>query len=99
MDVSELIVDAERLTEVCERFGVARLEVFGPLSRGEESDASDVDLLYVLETGIRLGWRIEELSEELSEVLGRHVDLVSRRALHDRLRDHVLSEAQALYAA
>jgi predicted nucleotidyltransferase len=99
MDVSELVVDHERLAEVCERFGVERLEVFGSLSRGEGSDESDVDLLYVLKPGFRLGWRIEELSDELSVVLGRPVDLVSRRALHNRLRDHVLSEAQVLYAA
>jgi uncharacterized protein len=99
MDVSELVVDYERLAEVCQRFGVERLEVFGSLSRGEGSDESDVDLLYVLKPGRRLGWRIEELSEELSVVLGRPVDLVSRRAVHNRLREQVLAEATVLYAA
>lgn len=49
--------------------------------------------------GARLGWEIEDLADELTQVLGRRVDLVSRTALHDRLRDTVLAEAQLLYAA
>lgn len=97
--VNELAVDRELLYQVCERFGVARLEVFDSFGRGEGTDESDLDLLYVLKPGVRLGWRIEDLSEELTAVFGRPVDLVSRRALHHRLRDQVLAEAQLLYAA
>ena len=55
--------------------------------------------LYELEPGRRLGWNIEKLSEDLASVLGRRVDLVSRAALHQRLRDDVLAEALLLYAA
>jgi len=44
-------------------------------------------------------WEIEDLAEELSEVFGRRVDLVSRSALHARLRETVLAEAKPLYAA
>ena len=49
--------------------------------------------------GGRLGWEIENLADELSAVLGRPVDLVSRRALHERLRETVLADARLLYAA
>jgi len=94
-----LDVDDEQLREVCSRFGVARLEVFGSTGRGESQPDSDVDLLYVLKPGARLGWRIEDLADELSAILGRPVDLVSRSALHERLRDKVLGEARLLYAA
>src|SRR3546814_12993615 len=91
-------VDLERIRSICQRYGVARLEVFGSVSRGDDRQGSDVDLLYELAHGARLGWEIEALPEELSVVLGRPVDLVSRRFLHDRLRDDVLAEAQLLYA-
>lgn len=91
--------DAERLGEICRRYGVARLEVFGSVSREEAAPDSDIDVLYDLAPGARLGWEIETLADELSEVLGRPVDLVSRRALHERLRDAVLAEARVLYAA
>ena len=97
--VDGLDIDVERLREVCERYGIARLDVFGSVSRGRARAESDIDLLYPLAPGARLGWEIEALQDELSDILGRSVDLVSRRALHERLRDRVLAEAQPLYAA
>lgn len=92
-------VDVERLREVCERYGLARLEVFGSLARGSDAADSDIDLLYTLAPGARLGWAIEDLTQELSTVLHRPVDLVSRRGLNPRIRDSVLQEVQPLYAA
>lgn len=92
-------LDAQRLRSVCERYGVARLEVFGSFIRGTADADSDIDLLYTLAPEVRLGWEIEDLSEELSSILGRVVDLVSTRALNPRIRASVLQEAQQLYAA
>ena len=92
-------VDDARLAAVCARYGVARLMVFGSVARGTAQPSSDVDVLYELQPGRRLGWEIEDLSDELSELFGRPVDLVSRAALHERLRAAVLAEAQPLYAA
>jgi predicted nucleotidyltransferase len=94
-----LDVDIQRIGAICARYGVARLEVFGSVSRGDARADSDVDLLYDLAPGARLGWEIEDLTDELAAVIGRPVDLVSRAALHERLRDKVLAETQLLYAA
>ncbi|MEX1264310.1 MAG: nucleotidyltransferase family protein [Actinomycetota bacterium] len=99
MTTTGLDINLERLGEICQRFGVARLEVFGSASRGEERPDSDVDVLYELAPGARLGWNIEDLTDELSDLFGRPVDLVSRKALHERLREAVLAEALVLYAA
>ncbi len=99
MTVPGLNVDADRIAEICRRYGVARLDVFGSVSRGEPAPGSDIDVLYELVPGARLGWDIESLTDELSAVLGRPVDLVSRNALHERLRAAVLAEARELYAA
>lgn len=99
MAIVGLDVDLDRIRRICERYGVARLELFGSVGRGEHRPDSDVDLLYDLVPGGRLGWEIEDLADELSAVLGRPVDLVSRRFLHHRIRDEVLAEAQLLYAA
>lgn len=94
-----LTVDPARLAEVCERYGVEELAVFGSVARGEASADSDVDLLYVLAPGARLGFALNRLEDELADVFGRPVDLVSRKALHPLLRDDVLNEARALYGA
>ena len=92
-------VDRERLREVCERYGVASLGVFGSVARGENSLDSDIDLLYVLKPGTRLGFRLFDLEDELTEVFGRPVDLVARSSVNKYLRDRVLSDARPLYAA
>ena len=97
MDLTE--VDIERLREVCVRYGVASLEVFGSVARGEDGPDSDVDLLYVLKPGVRLGFDLFGLEDDLAEVFGRKVDLVSRRAINKYLREQVLADARELYAA
>jgi hypothetical protein len=99
MAVPGLDVDVDRIAEICLRYGAARLDVFGSVSCGEAAPDSDVDVLYELAPGARLGWDIEALADELAAVLGRPVDLVSRNALHERLRASVLAEARVLYAA
>lgn len=97
--VAGLHVDGSRLAELCRRYGVAELSVFGSVARGEANDASDVDLLYVLEPGASLGFAINELEDELAKLFDRPIDLVAKRALHRLIRDEVLTEARPLYAA
>jgi len=91
-------VDLDRLREVCERYGVARLDVFGSITRGDARPGSDVDLLYSLAPDTRLGWGIEHLARELSAVLGRPVDLVFRRT-ECTPQGPGAGRAQTLYAA
>jgi uncharacterized protein len=95
----DLNIDPVRLAEICDRYGIGALWIFGSFARGTAGPNSDVDLLYVLRPGRRLGWDIEQLSDELAELFGRPVDLVSRKALHELLRPSVLADAQEFYAA
>lgn len=95
-----LQIDEERLGEICRRYHVAELAVFGSALRDGFAPASDVDVLYVFEPGARIGWReIYELERELSELLGRPVDLVPKRWLNPTIARQVLEAAQPLYAA
>jgi predicted nucleotidyltransferase len=75
-------VESELLEQICREYGVAELSIFGSVVRGAAMGARDIDLLYILEPEVRLGWAIEDLSEELASAFGRPVDLVSKRALN-----------------
>lgn len=92
-------VDERRLAEICDRYGIAELQIFGSQARGTSGPDSDIDVLYTLRPGRRLGWEIEELADELTDLFGHRVDLVSLRALHPMLRSSVLAEARPVYAA
>jgi uncharacterized protein len=95
----DIEVDDRVLAAVCDRYGIAELKVFGSRALGTARPDSDVDVLYELRPGRKLGWEIEQLADELSGLLGHRVDLVSLRALHPQLRPTVLAEARPLYAA
>ncbi len=91
--------DLARLADICRRFGVVELATFGSTVRNEATLESDIDLLYVMAPDRRLGFAIDRLEDELEELFGRKVDLVSKRSLHRLLRGEVLAEARTLYAA
>lgn len=92
-------VDRARVAAICARYGVAELAVFGSFARGDSNAASDVDLLYTLAPGQRLGFAINRLEDELAELFGRRVDLVARNAVHPMLRDQIEAQAHTVYAA
>ncbi|MDA8323712.1 MAG: nucleotidyltransferase family protein [Actinomycetota bacterium] len=95
----DLDVDDAALAAVCGRYGIAELKIFGSRARGTARPGSDIDVLYTLLPGRKLGWEIEQLADELASLLGHPVDLISTRALHPRLKPAVLAEARPLYAA
>jgi predicted nucleotidyltransferase len=72
--------------------GASNLRVFGSVARGEDSDASDIDLLVDLAPGTGLLGLIG-LQRELAELLGKEVDLVPASGLKADVRDVVLAEA------
>jgi len=60
-------------------YPIHRLALFGSFARGEATEDSDVDVLVEVEPSI--GLRFITLAEQLETLLGRQVDLVSRRAI------------------
>lgn len=91
--------DAE-VAEICRRYQVKELAVFGSAARGEMRPDSDLDLLveFFPDAGVDLVQHFAA-ERELSTLLGRRVDLVSKRALRKDLREDVLSQARHIYAA
>jgi predicted nucleotidyltransferase len=70
-----------RLAPFCRHHGIARLEVFGSLARGESHPGSDIDLLVTFQPQVHLGWDFFELHKEMEDILGCEVDLLTRRSV------------------
>jgi uncharacterized protein len=97
--LDEIRATGLRLAELCQKYGIAELSIFGSIARGDERADSDVDLLYVRLPGNDLGMAYFALQEDLEKLFGRPVDLVPKDGLHRAIRDQVLDDAQVLYAA
>jgi len=96
----DVVLPEAAIAEICCRYKVKELAVFGSAARGELRPDSDIDLLveFLPEAGVDLLQHIAA-EREFSELLGRKVDLVSKRALRNTLREEVLSQALLIYAA
>jgi predicted nucleotidyltransferase len=81
-----------------DRFGVARIGVFGSFVYGEQTRDSDVDLLVVF-TRKPSGFAYFEPAIFAEELLGREVDLVEPAFLRERLRDRVLGDTVYVWSA
>ena len=96
---------APQIAELCSRFGVVRLDLFGSASHGQgfDEDRSDVDLLVEFASPELEYRNFVAFQAALSALLGRPVDLVERKAV-EQSRNHIrrrsiLADAKALYAA
>jgi predicted nucleotidyltransferase len=81
MLVQDPRIDRERLADLCERYGVARVEVFGSFAEGSAAPDSDVDLLVTFKPGSCVGLEFVSLQRELESLLGRSVDLLTRSSV------------------
>ncbi len=85
--------------ELCRRYHVRELQVFGSLLRADFRGDSDIDLLVEFEPDAAVGLlTLSRLQRELSESLGRRVDLVPKGGLKPSIRRKVLDQARPIYA-
>lgn len=90
---------AERISEICRRYGVKEMAVFGSAARGNMRPDSDIDIMVELSPDSLLGLDFFRMEAELSELFGRKVDLGTKRALKPRVRPFALQDARVIYAA
>ncbi len=89
----------QKIKELCRKYKVKELSLFGSRVRGDFSKNSDFDFLveFAPEADIDL-FQFSEIQIALEDVLGTDVDLVSKRGLKARIKERVLSEAEIVYA-
>lgn len=94
-----IAIPEEDLARFCRGHHIRKLSVFGSVLREDFAPASDIDILVEFEPGHRVGFvRMARIERELSELLGRKVDLRTPAELSRYFRAEVLREAQVQYA-
>jgi predicted nucleotidyltransferase len=89
---------SDEVAGICKKYHVASISVFGSTVREEATTESDIDLLVTFSRPISL-LQMVALERELSEVLGRKVDLLTEASLSPYLRDRILKDRLDVYAA
>ena len=93
-------IPQEKIAEFCQRHHIKRLALFGSALRDDFKSDSDVDVLVEFEPGTRIGMiRLAGIELELSEILGRKVDMHTPGFISKYFRNQVLTEAEDQYVA
>jgi predicted nucleotidyltransferase len=93
-----IMVSREAIEDFCRRHHIRKLSLFGSVLRDDFSPESDVDVLVEFEPDHVPGFfRFFEMEMELSQVLGRTVDMNTPNSLSKYFRDRVLAEALSLH--
>jgi len=90
MDVLTLLRQHE--PEIRQRFGVAKIGIFGSFVRGEERPDSDVDVLVTFRKGKETFDNYMDCKFYLEDLFGRRVDLIMKGAIKKRLKPFILGE-------
>ena len=83
------------ILEVAARHGARNVRVFGSTVRGDDGPKSDVDFLVDVEPGRSL-LDVIALEQDLEELLGRRVEVLTDGGLSPYLQERILTEARAL---
>lgn len=96
---AKINIQQPQIADFCRRHHIRRLAFFGSVLRDDFSPESDVDVLVEFEPGHTPGLAFFAMQRELSQILGRKVDLNTAADLSPYFRQEVLDEVEVFYVA
>ena len=96
MGIKELLESRRNeILDLVGRYGAKNVRIFGSAARGEGGPASDVDLMVDMEKGRNL-LDLVGFWQDLEELLGRRVDVITDGGMSPYLRERIYAEALPL---
>lgn len=92
-------VPRKKIAAFCQRHHIRKLAFFGSVLREDFGPSSDIDVLVEFEPGHVPGLAFFSMQDELSQILGRKVDLNTQGFISKYFRDEVLRLSQVEYVA
>jgi predicted nucleotidyltransferase len=95
MPIDDLHAHRHKILELATHHGARHVRVFGSIARGDARPNSDIDLLVEMELGRTL-LDLIALEQDLEELLGRPVEILTDGGLSPYLQQRILAEAASL---
>lgn len=103
MTTPKIDIPMDKLIELCKRWKIVELSLFGSVLRDDFGPESDVDVMVALADDANIDYFEDwiKIQDELSALLGnRKIDLVERkRIVNPFIRHHAITNRQVMYAA
>lgn len=101
MRYHEIEISESQLAELCRKWKVTELSLFGSILRDDFGPDSDIDVLVVFQPDAPWNmWNLMDMKAELEALFDRPVDLVEKEALRNPWRKRrILSTYEVVYAA
>jgi uncharacterized protein len=90
-------ISQEKISTFCQKHHIRKLAFFGSILRDDFRPDSDIDVLVEFQPGFTPGLSFFAMQDELSEILGRKVDLNTPKFISSYFRDEVQREARVAY--
>lgn len=85
-----------KIDDLCDKYGINYLGMFGSVARGEARKGSDIDLLVRFKRKNKVGlFGLYDLEKDLERKFGRKVDLVTK--LNKHVEPYVMKDLKTLY--
>ncbi len=86
-----------KIVQYLKSFNPSRIGIFGSFARGDVNSSSDIDILVSFKGGLGL-LQLVRIERELSNVLGKKVDLVTERSLkNEKLKKYIYNDLQIIF--
>ena len=92
-----IAIPYEAIADLCRRYHIRKLSLFGSVLREDFRPDSDIDVLVEFEPDARIGLEFIDIQDTLTALLGREVDLNTPNSLSKYFRDEVLEHAAVIY--
>ncbi|MCX5847811.1 MAG: nucleotidyltransferase family protein [Deltaproteobacteria bacterium] len=96
---AKITIPRDRIAQFCLQNRIRKLALFGSVLREDFQPDSDVDVLVEFYPEYVPGLSFFRMQRELSQILGRKVDMNTPQDLSQYYRDKVLTEAEVFYDA
>lgn len=93
----EKSLNIKLLEGICRINDISYLGLFGSYARGEQRHDSDIDLLVEYSTKKSMFDHVR-IQRQFEEVMGKKIDLVTKRSLSPYIKDYVYKDLKVLYA-